>query len=385
MTLLDRAGPVPALRPRRPRGLPWLRPGEGRVLGWWLLSRAGVFLLAWSAGYLFAQGPRLVPFLAAWNQWDVRHYLAVAATGYAGQPTGVPLEAFFPGLPLALRGLHALGLDYVLAGLLVSAVAGAVAVVALYRLGEQDGPGVGDRAVLLLLLAPGAVFLAAPYTEAPFLAFAVTAWLAARRGSWAVAGLLAAAATTTRVTGLFLAAALVVEFLTGGRPRRWAALPFLALPAVPLLLYAGYLRATTGDWLRWLHAQQEGWSRRFTNPVQAFEVTWRGAFDPGQPLLWQWSWRTEILAVLLGAAFLAWLLWRRRWSEGTYVGLSLAAYATSSWYFSVPRSLLLWFPLWLALARFTLRRPVAFAAYLALLAPFSVVSVLLFTTGHWAG
>ncbi len=70
----------------------------------------------------------------------------------------------------------------------------------------------------------------------------------------------------------------------------------------------------------------------------------------------------EIAAVGVGVALTGWLLWRRRWGEATYIGLQIWAFTTSSWFFSVPRATLLWWPLWIALAAWSLRRPVVSSA-----------------------
>ena len=102
-----------------------------------------------------------------------------------------PARGVLPRLSVPPLDLARVGFPHVSAASIVSAVAGAVAVLALRRLGDLEvGPGAGNRAVLLLVLAPPAVFLAAPYTESLFLAFAIPAWLAARRGQWAMAGVL---------------------------------------------------------------------------------------------------------------------------------------------------------------------------------------------------
>jgi hypothetical protein len=356
------------------------------VLRLWLLTRVAVFVVAGAAGYLLATGEELTPYLDRWWQWDVRHFEEIASTGYQDSVTDTPLAAFFPGLPMATAAISALGIDLTLAGLLVSLVAGGVAVLALGRLGDAEGPaGTGQRAVLLLLLAPSAVFLAAGYTEALFLAFALPAWLMARDGRWWVAGLLAAGASSVRITGLFLAAALVVEFVVSRHRRRPGDAAALLLPLVPPALFAYYLHRTQGDWLAWLHAQEEGWYRRLTDPVTSFTTTWDAAFGGGQPLEFQWAFRAEIVAVLVGVALTVWCLRSRRWAEATYVGLQVVAFATSTWYFSVPRATLLWWPLWILLAQATLRRPALLSAYLAVVAPLSVLLTCVFVTGRWAG
>jgi hypothetical protein len=379
----------PSLRQRLATRWAAIPTTDLEVLGLWLLSRAATVVVVAAGGWLFVDGTRVVPFLERWDQWDVPHLITVASNGYGTRPTNVPLEAFFPGLPLLLRALHTVGIGYLVAGLLVSFLAGAVAVVALGRLADLDGgAGVGRRAVLFLLLSPGVVFLAAGYTEALFLAFTIPAWLAARRDRWLLAGLLAGGACTVRVSGVFLAAALAVHYVVGDggiRRRGWRGAPALLLPAVPLALFMLHLQARTGNWLAWQAAQEEGWSRRLTDPWTALRTTIDGAFDTAQPPLWQWTWRYEIVVVFLGVAFTAWLLWKRRWGESAYVGLSLAALATSSWYFSVPRATLLWFPLWIALATWSMRARWVLIAWLTIAAPMAVVFTLVFTTGRWAG
>ncbi|MGH3344625.1 MAG: mannosyltransferase family protein, partial [Carbonactinosporaceae bacterium] len=358
----------------------------------WLLTRVATWVLVGCAGWLFVRDSAAaepVPLLQRWAQWDWVHYQVIAEFGYGGNPASgplVPYEAFFPGFPLVLKALHAVVPHWVLAGLLISFVAGGVAVVALARLAEVDHPaGTGERAVLLLLLAPTAVFLAAGYTEAIFLGLALPAWLMARRGDWAKAALLAAAACTIRVSGIFLAAALIVEFLTVAERRRWRAAPWLALPALPVVGYMAYQHARTGDWLAWLHAQQEEWHRGFTGPVQAFLHTWQAAFGGGQPPGFAWMFRAEMVAVLVGVALSVALLARRRWGEATFVGLQVVAFTTSYWYMSVPRAMLLWWPLWIWLAWWSIRRPAVLTAYLVLVAPLMVALTLNFAVGNWTG
>ncbi|MGQ0625333.1 MAG: mannosyltransferase family protein [Sporichthyaceae bacterium] len=371
---------------------------DAAALRLWLLTRLAVFALVSAAAWLFAadsDAREPLNYLQRWTRWDTVHYETLARWGYDGDPaTGpqVPLEAFFPGFPLTLRALHAItGLDHVLLGLVVSFLAGGVAAVALARIAALEaGPGtlaaaLAERTALLFLLSPSAVFLAAAYTEALFLAFALPAWLAARRGRWPVAALLAAGATSVRITGVFLAVALVVEFLCSGERRNWRSAPWLIVPGLPILGYFAYLHERTGDWMAWQHAQEEGWFRSFHWPWEALGHTWDAAFGRTQSTNFAWMFAAELLAVGVGISLTVWLVRKRRWAEATFIALQVWAFTTSYWFFSVPRATLSWWPLWVALAVWTLRRPWVLQAYLAVIAPFSVVFVLLFATGRWAG
>ena len=84
--------------------------------------------------------------------------------------------------------------------------------------------------------------------------------------------------------------------------------------------------------------------------MDSLEHTFDGALDNGYPPDYAWQFRAEIIAVAIGVLLTVWLLMWRRWGEATYVGLQIVAFTTSFWYFSVPRSTLLWFPLYRALA-----------------------------------
>lgn len=362
----------------------------------WSASRVAVAVVSLAALWMVTEGNAgdVPPWLTSWDRWDTGLFVKIAHFGYEGRPAHYPdagVVAFFPGEPIALRLVHVITGNWIAAGLLISAVAGAVASIALARLGAlESGPTVGSRAVLYLVLSPYAVFLAAAYSEALFLAFALPAWLAARRGRWASAGILAALASTVRITGLFLAVALVVQWLVDrsgpGRWRwRWRDGGYLLLPFAATAGYFGYLRGITGDWLAWQHAQEDNWGRTLTAPWTALRTTWHGATDGGLGASYVWSFRAEIAAVVIGVVVTVALLYARRWAESVYVGGQVLALATSSYYLSVARATLLWFPLWLLLARLSTRVRWMHAAYLAVAPALMAVGLVTFTQGHWVG
>lgn len=350
-----------------------------KAVGVWLWTRLAVAVLV-LASLRAATG-----FLEGWDSWDVTLFAKVAQFGYDGFPADYPDEdiaAFFPGFPLVLKACHLLVPSWTAAGLLLSFVAGAVACVFLARLAALDDVD-GRLAVVALTLSPYAVFLAAGYSEALFLAFALPGWWCARRQQWGLAAALVAGACTVRVSGAFLAVALVVQFLVTSR--EWRRSGWLLIPFGALFAYAAYLHHLTGDWLRWLHAQEHGWGRSLSWPWDAFSTTWRAAFDGRYSPEYTWSFRAEILAVFVGVAVTAVLLARRSWGEATYVGLSVTALATSTSYLSVARATLLWFPLWVLLASAAGRRPWLGWAYVAVSAPLMAVGVLTFHAGRWVG
>ena len=357
----------------------------------WIGTRAAVALLALASAWMVADAAagHVPSWLAGWDRWDAQLFVKVARFGYDGYPQHYPdkdIVAFFPGQPLVLRAVHVVVRNWVGAGLVVSAVAGAFAAVGLGRLGAADGGrDVGRRAVTYLALSPYAVFLAAGYSEALFLAFALWSWLFGKQRRWVAAGVLGGAAALVRVTGLFLGVALVVEWLLDRHGRSWRDLVPLALPFVAVGGYFLYLHHLTGDWLAWPHAQADGWGRHFTTPWHALHTTWDSATGVGAGNAYTWSFRAEIAAVVVGVLLSIALLVLRRWSELAYVGLQVVALATSSFYLSVARATLLWWPLWLLLARLGTERRSIHAAYLACAPALMAVAVIAFVQGHWVG
>jgi hypothetical protein len=371
-----------------PGPLARLQRGDLAAARWWLLTRLAVLIGTGAAAWLLADGTTPASGLIdRWLHWDAIHFDTIALYGYDGSPlrTAVPFEAFFPGQPLAVQPLIFIGVNSALAGMIVAATALLIAMVALRRLGDLErGAGVGERAVALLLLSPWAMFLIPNYSEALFLGFAIPAWLAAKRDHWWLAGVLALGAATTRVSGLFLAAALVVQFALYAKNRK-AHWPAVLIPFLGPVLYTAYQWNRTGDWRAWQHAQEEGWDRTFTAPWEALELTWRYAFGEESFTNFIWMWRAELAAAALAVAICVWLLLRRRWPELVYVGGQTAAFLTSSYFFSIPRACLVWWPVWIALAAFVQRRPQWWPWILAVFVPLQAALAIAFTSNSWAG
>jgi hypothetical protein len=357
----------------------------------WVLSRVSVVVLTISSAWMLARATaaQVPAFTDLWYRWDAVVFAKIGEFGYLANPRDYPdtgTAAFFPGEPLALRVGHVLTGSWAAAGLLVSLVAGAVASVALARLAAAEHHvEVGSRAVLYLVVSPFAVFLFAGYSEALFLALTLTSWLAARQRRWYLAGLLAGLAGSVRITGAFLGLALVVEWLVDRQGRRWRDLPALALPWLGIAAFSAYMRAITGDWFAYQHVQAQAFGRRLELPWTSFMTTFHAAQNSAQPSAFAWSFGAELLALLVGVALTAVLVVRRSWGEAVYVGGQVVLLATSSFYASVARATLLWWPLWILLAAAGTRHRWVHAAYLAIAVPLAAAGVVAFTQGQWVG
>ncbi len=367
-------------------------PSYGRALRIWGGSRLATIVLTFGGAVAMdGKALGLDGFFGRWQKWDADLFLNIARFGYFSDAFHSDNSwVFFPGTPLLVRAVHVVTGHWMLAALVVSAVAGGIGCLALWRLAaEEGGPAAGDAAVLALVTMPYAVFLFAGYSEPVFLAFAATAWLAARHGRWRNAGLLATGAALARVTAVPLVAGLGVLYLTrnrtGGGRRLDRDVLWLALPVLAIGGYLGYLRARTGRWDAYTHALEEGWGRRTVSPLAALRTTWAQASNDHQAANYLWSWRAEIAALAIGVVLVVVLLRLGRWGEATYVGSNAAMLSVSSFYASNARGLLVWFPLYVLLGGAFARRPGLLQAYLWVCAPLAGILTVAFTRGAWVG
>jgi hypothetical protein len=361
----------------------------------WVGSRVAVALVALLVGWTeSARAGDVEPWSKLWARWDADLIRKVAEHGYFAYPEKYEdsaLEAVFPGMPLLLRFTNFFLDEWTRSGLLITFVAGAVASTCLWRLAaDEAGPSAGDRAVLYLVFTPYAVFFFAGYSEMPWLAFAVAAWLAARRDNWWLAGLLGFGAGVMRVNGVLLAIGLVVEYFTAGRARRGGRLfdidmGALVLPFAGTASYVIWLHSRTGSWRAYQEAQERGWGRTVGPPWEGFTATLREALSPHQFGAAAWSFRAELISITVGAVLLLVLLGMRRWGEAAYVGSSVALLSVSSYYQSTARGLLLLFPLYIVLAKATAGLEWLHRAILWVCAPLMFALVTVFVSGGWAG
>jgi len=358
---------------------------DGLRASWkiWLGSRVVVTVLSlMSARVLGSYAGRDVPgFVQLWDRWDVGLFTKVARDGYLSPKYTDRTEVDFPGLPLAMRLVHVVIPNWVVAGLVISLVAGLATSAALWSLAAGDAPSdrwIGARAVLAMVLFPYAVFLFAGYSEGIFLAGASCAWLAARQQRWWLAGLLACLSTSSRILGIAVVAGLAVQYLIVERRLRWSA-AWLALPLLPIVGFLTYMRVRTGVWDSYSRAMKAGWGRSTDWPWKGLQVTWDNAVNGGQSSPFQVFWWAEIAAVFVGLWLTVVLLRERRWGEAVLVFGFVAIMSSSSYWASGVRAILVAFPLYLWLAR---HRRTGYV-YALLAAPVMAAFVVAFTQGSW--
>ena len=357
---------------------------QDRSILWvWLGTRAIVFLAAGIGGAaLLADQGGISGYLALWDRWETPYYLSIAEGGYFPDGAFAHNAAYFPGLALLIKLGLVIGLPAPATGVVVSLVAGLAAALALSRL-TWAVRGSGLWGVVAWTVAPVAVFIAAPWAEALFAGFAFWAWWKARQGSWIFAGLLAGAAAFVRINGVFLAIALAVMFILSGDRRSWRGLALL-VPFAAVGGYFAYLWQISGDWRAWFTAQSIGWDRNFHDPISSLLNTYRLIFEfndgVGAP---HSRFVIEIFAVFVLFALGVVMLVKRWWAEAVFVLLTVTSLATSTYYYSVPRTAVVLFPVWMLIGLWLSRRRWLALSYVVVFVPILVVVTMRFAQGQW--
>jgi hypothetical protein len=381
-------------------------------------------------------------------RWDSAWYLVIAHYGYRpelGSYTSAR-DAFFPLYPLGLHALSDLGLQAILAGVLFSLAAFALALYCIHRLttlelagsGRAGSGDIAGLAVLVTALAPMAFYFSAVYSESLYLTLSVGLFLCARQGRWAWAGALGALACATRSTGLVLLLPALMLYLYGPRadrspdfapersPRRCggdrmrairgtgrrlrpryrlrADVLWLALLPAGLGLYMAYLGLSGGDTLAPLHAQ-DVWGRHFAGPYFGLWDGIKAAFEGARQLLSTQrahvyypiaagspfvsaGHNLMLLAFLLAALPLFVLALRvLPLAYGVYaiaaLALPLSSPVAAQPLMSLPRFLVVLFPLSMAFAVWLAAHPRARVPALAMSALLMAFFVAQFATWHW--
>jgi hypothetical protein len=359
--------------------------------GWLLLSPARETLppnhLIWhgdTGGHGLAAEP--------WRRWDALWFLKTARDGYSFSSEAQSNVTVFPLYPILISGFSGLGLDPILAGMLISNISLFFAIFFILSLiWERAGEQTAVRATAALLLFPSAFVLSGVYSESLFLCAAAGAMYFARRRDWAQAALCGFMAAFTRFAGIILIIPLLIELFDslgrglpaapvqgaagagGNTQARGLGLPGIAepqlgthksrahglwlllIPLAPLLFFL-YLQQRTGSFFAYFMAQAH-WQKNLAWPW--IGLGWEITTSP-----WRLDTYLNVGGVLLFSA-LGVSVWRRFGAFwGSYVILGILMPVCASRWIGMPRYLLVLFPAFAALAC-AFRRRWAFLAWIA--------------------
>jgi Mannosyltransferase (PIG-V) len=368
-------------------------------------------------------------------RWDAGWFLLIARDGYQPQ-LGAHSQArlaFYPLYPLLTR-IVGLVAPLVIAGVVVSVCAFAAALYGIHRLAtlelarddrltREQVRRIADLSVLLVAFSPMAVFFSADYSESLFMALSVALFWCARRGRWRWVGVVGALASATRAPGIVLLLPALAIYLYGpredrppDRPRqgdpavaphapasRLAALReglrpryrvradvlWLALAPVGMLAFCTYVALAGGSFLEPFKVEHLVWHRHLTDPLSPLWYGISHAFQEVRHL--PSTHRLHLRSfyfVAAGMIATAGVLRRLPLAYGLYALAALAMPlfypASSEPLESMPRYLVVVFPLFIWLAMWLERHPRLRLPALAISGLMMMFFVASFSTWRWA-
>jgi Gpi18-like mannosyltransferase len=327
-------------------------------------------------------------------QWDSEWYFKIVTEGYrySGDPTIPQNIVFYPLYPMLTQGLAAIsGLTASDALLLVSNVAGLLAIVLLFKLvREEFGDHLALTTTALLSFFPTSVLLSAGYTEPLELLLTVSFFLALKRKYYLSAALLAGLAVADRSTGIVLLPILLWEMWLNRdqKPFLPALIPCVLIATSGLWLFMIYLWYSFGDPLVFSEGQaafHQG-TTLVTRLITAlkFEPFTRTILNDWNP----WgldSWFTLLFIVLI---VVGWFRLRFSWTLFA-MGALLLPYLTLSGgpagFVSMSRFNLVSFPLFVVLADIGLRAKWLLVGVIGLFSASLFMNTALFARRIWIG
>lgn len=304
-------------------------------------------------------------FWGSLANWDGGHYLGIARNGYSQNFQ----YAFFPLFPLTIRVVNFLTQNYLMAGILISAVSAFLGAHLLSRLVALDfGKSAAEKTVLAFLFFPTSFYLLTVYSEGLFFLLTIAAFYFLRQNKLIWATIFAVLVSATRLVGLAVVAGILFDVLTreGLNRKNW----YVLFSVSGFLIYCLFLYQQTGDPLYFLTAENH-WQRTLVIPWVGFWETLKnvpnGAID------------LAFAVFGLGLALRTFRFLPASYS--IYSLLSVAIPLFTPTLSSMPRFLLPVFPIFILIA--LVKKPNLAPAYqvisLMLLAIFSV----LFIAGYW--
>ncbi|TFF91338.1 hypothetical protein EU545_04475 [Candidatus Thorarchaeota archaeon] len=284
--------------------IPWILVGV--FVGLLLAKALVIYALAWmlDAGlipYIYSNPYSATDisqtsdlFLALANRWDSIHFIEIARNGY---PLGVSndiLFAFAPIYPMMIAGLNYVVGNLYVSGAIVSNVFYFLAVISFYKVARfyMDY----DYACLATLgfglfptfLAYGTV----AYSEAPYLAFAISSWYFFKKEQYLACSILTTLAILIRYISALLIFIYGIIILWNMIKKREEGLPlaevfdlrllWFSIPLVCVVAFFTYLWSLTGSFFVAFDAHAF-FHDRLSTPLHQFRFFFEGFFTEINP------------------------------------------------------------------------------------------------------
>lgn len=310
-------------------------------------------------------------------KWDSYWYMTIAEEGYnfrgENQLSNI---VFFPLYPYTVKLIGLLtGLNFVLAGWVVSTIFALLSVVLLYKLVKEFHPDSDPLVtIFLLLIFPTAFFLNAVYTESMFLFFSIASFYFTLKKKYILASVFGLCGALTRLTGLLLFLPLLVEYFQHNKKSLFnlKAASFLLIPFGTFLFFLYHL-IRFGDFFLFLKVQSF-WGRGFNLNENHF------ALQNG-PALSNVS--LDIFFTIFSLIVTFFVLRKLRFSYGLYMLLTILIPLSSGTFMSIGRYILILFPIYILGA--SIKDKVTNHIWILISALLLALYTIQFVNHYWAG
>jgi len=386
------------------------------VVSVWAVWRAGLFVLSMVADWFLKYSPSF-PYadnwlafshfdrwLYSWMNFDGLHYLTIARNGYLENQL---VPAFFPVFPFLIRCLS-LFLPFYTAALFISIVSSLLLVVVWFQfVSHFFDRKLARTSLLILLFFPTSFFFAALYTESLFLILTLLAFYFADTKRWFLTAVCVGIATATKVTGVMLVPALLFgifftswEFVSADYKKtllniRSILFSSVSQKIVPVLLvtfgltglgfYMLYLQKHFNYPLYFFHVQASFGGGRQEKLILWPQVVWRylKIFVTVPLTLKYWSIIQEFVAGTLGLFALLASVKIARPSWWLYALAAFFLPILTGTFSSMPRYILICFPLYILMATLLQRRKHGLLLYCLIAGSLLCINTVLFIQGYW--
>ncbi len=333
------------------------------------------------------------PVLDMWYRWDAGFYATIATEGYDWLETRQPSAdmAFLPVYPLAVRlasGINGTGCVWspylstctTIGGLIVSNLALLGSCFLLYNVVcRRFGTSVALRSVILLLIAPTAIFLSGVYTESAFLFLVLLTFWLLEHDRFLPAIVAACLACLTRSVGVALVPAILWWVWEHNRGTTLKIRAVMAL--IPGIVFGVYVLGTgfyVGEPLAFFSAYEGIWGRS-SSILDSILIYTR---EPVALFGWYPSW-LDLFAAVSYLLLAGWILWKwRERSWGVYALFATIIPIASGSLVGMPRFGGVIFPFYVQIARW-IDRPWKQAVVYALSAGLALLFLSRFVTWRW--
>lgn len=390
-----------------------------KTILFWLVWAVGLIVIAATAQQWLPYEPSfpyadelvktgLPKFIYSRANFDGVHYITIAEHGYKG--TGL-IQAFFPVYPLLMQGLGFLFgssiASYLIAGVIISNLSLIGVLIIGYKLAAKlFDHQTGITFLLVLLTFPTSFYFGAVYNESLFLwLILLSVWYWDHQKN-TFSGLLAGLSSGVRLVGAGLGVGYFLELLADAEffkktnqqnllkkfknfvSQNKVKLLSLLLSVSGLGIYMLYLWINFSDPVYFYSVQSEFGASRQTKIILLPQVFYRSIkiLITARPINWKYYSYVQdfVLSILAGGGLMA--AWLHKKIKLSYVIFGVIAYLLPTLtgnLSSMPRYILVLFPIQLWLAQYLTNKPKLKWLYFPISTLLLIINFSLFVQGHW--